>query len=222
MSRLTRRLRRYFFVGLIVIAPAGVTVFVLAWIFRRIDSILGEPLQLALGFRVPGLGFVLLGLVVILVGWLVHLAVGRRVLTAWNLALVRFPVVGRLYNAASQIVQSLVSDRRRIFQRTVLVPYPTDGVWAVGFVTNEEAPVMSRIVGAPCVNVFVPTTPNPTSGFLLIVPRDRVRETDIGVEEAMKLIISAGSVSPTGEPGPPVRRGLDLDTLLGRRISRPH
>lgn len=208
------RLRRYFFVGLIVMAPVGVTVLVLSWIFNTIDDILGEPLQAALGVRIPGLGFLLLALVVLAVGWIVHRAVGRRILHWWNDALLRFPVAGRLYNAASQIVQSMMADQRRVFKRTVLIPYPTEGLWAVGFVTHEEAPLMSRVLGAPCYNVFVPTTPNPTSGFMLVVPRARVVEVGITVEEAMKFVISAGSVSPAGMEGPVLRRGLDLDILF--------
>jgi uncharacterized membrane protein len=214
----TPRLRRYFLVGLVVIAPVGVTVVVLRWIFERLDAILGRPIQAALGLRIPGLGFILLGLTVLAVGWIVHQAVGLRLLRAWNDLLVRFPVTGRLYNAASQIVQSVVSDRTRIFKRTVLVPYPTEGLWAVGFVTHEEAPVMSRIVGEPCVNVFVPTTPNPTSGFLLVIPRTRVIETDISIEEAMKFVISAGAVPPVGGATPSPRRGLDLDDLFRDRV----
>ena len=207
------RFRRYFLTGLIVLAPVGVTAAILVWMFRTIDDILGNPLQAALGIRIPGLGFVLLLLAVMLVGWAVHLAAGRELLRLWNQALSRFPLTGRIYNAMSQIVQSTVGDRQRLFRRTVLVPYPTDGIWAVAFVTNEEAPVMSRFVGEPCVNVFVPTTPNPTSGFMLVVPRHRLREAPISVEDAMKLIISGGAVSP-GETSLPGRRGLDLDTLL--------
>lgn len=213
------RLRRYFLVGLVVIAPAGVTVVVLRWIFERLDAILGEPIQAAIGFRIPGLGFILLGLVVLVVGWVVHQAVGLRLLRAWNETLVRFPVAGRLYSAASQIVQSVVSDKSRIFKRVVLVPFPTDGIWSVGFVTNDQAPVMSRLVGQPCINVFVPTTPNPTSGLLMVVPRSRVIETDIAIEEAMKFVISAGAVSPVGGTTPAPPRGLDLDVLFRDRTS---
>lgn len=210
-----QRLRRYFFVGLIVMAPAGVTVFVLAWIFNHLDSIFGTPLQRALGVRIPGLGFVLLGFVVLAVGWVVHRAIGRRVLGSWNRALLRFPVTGRIYNATSQIIQAVVTQHRRIFKRCVLVPYPTEGIWAVGFVTNEEAPVMSQVVGEKCVNVFVPTTPNPTSGFLLVVPESRVRDLKVSIEDAMKLVISAGSVSPSSEAtGPVIRRGIDIETLF--------
>lgn len=213
------RLRRYFLVGLVVLAPAGVTVVVLRWIFERLDAILGASIQAAIGFRIPGLGFILLGLVVLTVGWVVHQAIGLRLLRAWNQTLVRFPVAGRLYNAASQIVQSVVSDKSRIFKRTVLVPFPTDGVWSVGFVTNDVAPVMSGLVGQPCVNVFVPTTPNPTSGLLMVVPKTRIIETDIAIEEAMKFVISAGAVSPVGGATPSPRRGLDLDDLFRDRGS---
>ena len=208
-----RRIRRFFFTGLIVLAPVGVTAVILVWMFRTIDNILGDPLRAAIGLKIPGLGFVLLVVAVTLVGWAVHLAAGRELLHLWNQALARFPLTGRIYNAISQIVQAIIGERQKLFQRTVLVPYPTDGIWAVGFVTNEDAPVMSRIIGDPCVNVFIPTTPNPTSGFMLIVPRDRTKEVDITVEDAMKVIISAGTVSP-GETPVLVRRGLDLESLL--------
>jgi uncharacterized membrane protein len=209
----TGRWRRYFFVGLVVIAPAGVTVFVLQWLFRRIDDILGQPLEAALGVHIPGLGFVLLAVFVFAVGWVVHQAVGRRLLGWWNGALARFPVVGRLYHATSQIFQTVISDRQKFFRRTVLVPYPTEGMWAVAFVTSEDAH-LGDVIGEPCVNVFVPTTPNPTSGFLLIVPRRLTRETSLSIEDAMKLVISAGAVSARGQTQIPSHRGLDIDTLL--------
>jgi uncharacterized membrane protein len=209
-----RRLRRYFIVGLVVIAPVGLTLFVLRWVFQTLDSILGNPLRDALGFRVPGLGFLLLAVFVVVVGWIVHRAAGRQLLHWWNEALVRFPLTGRIYNAVSQIVQSVVGERRKLFRRTVLIPYPTEGVWAIAFVTHDDAAVLSQLVGEPCVNVFVPSTPNPTTGFMLIVPRARIIETEISVEEAMKLILSGGAVSPSDIATLTRRRGLDLDSLL--------
>ena len=208
-----RRLRRYFFTGLVVIAPVGVTAVVLAWMFRTIDSILGEPLQTAVGVPLPGVGILLLLVAVVVVGWIVHFAAGRQLLHWWNEALARFPLTGRLYTAASQIVQTVVGEQRRLFQRTVLIPYPTEGLWAIAFVTREDSPVLSKVIGEECVNVFVPTTPNPTSGFMLVVPRNRVRPLDISVEEAMKLIMSGGAVTP-GDVATLRRRGLDLDSLL--------
>ncbi len=214
MKSFVRRLRRNFVTGLIVIAPVGLTIFVLRWIFDYLDAILGDPLRAALKITIPGLGFVLLMLFILLVGWTVRRTAGRQLLHWWNEALARFPLTGRIYNAVSQIVQALVGERHRFFRRAVLIPYPTEGIWAVAFVTNENAPVMSELVGEPCVNVFVPTTPNPTSGFMLVVPRDKTKPLQIPVEEAMKLIISAGAVSPADEPQLPGRRGLDLDSLL--------
>jgi len=211
---LLRLLRKYFVVGLVVIAPVGLTIFVLVWVFQRIDSILGVPLRNALGFWIPGLGLVLLFLFLVLVGWIVHLAAGRQLLRWWNRALSRFPLTGRIYNAVSQIVQSIVASRRRLFRRAVLVPYPTEGLWVVAFVTHEEAAGMSKWVGEPCINVFVPTTPNPTSGFMLIVPRNRVIDIDTPVDEAMKLIVSGGAVSPMEGRLTSTRPGLDLESLL--------
>lgn len=214
MNLTAKKLRRYFFTGLIVIAPVGVTVVVLVWLFGQIDNILGTPLRNLLGFRIPGLGLVLLVLVVLGVGWAVHRAAGRQVLHFWNEALARFPLTGRIYNAMSQIIQTVVGERRSFFRRTVLVPYPTEGIWAVAFVTNEDDPVMMALIGEPCVNVFVPTTPNPTSGFMLIVPKTKIKETGMTVDEAMRLVISAGAVSPHDAVPSPRRRGLDLESLL--------
>lgn len=207
-------IRKYFVVGLVVIAPVGLTAFVLAWLFQRIDSILGNPLRAAIGFWIPGLGLVILFVFLVLVGWLVHLAAGRQLLRWWNHALSRFPLTGRIYNAVSQIVQTVVGSRRRLFNRAVLVPYPTPGIWVVAFVTNEEPVETSKWVGEPCVNVFVPTTPNPTSGFMLIVPKHRLIAIDTSVEEGMKLIVSGGAVSPMGGPVRTTRPGLDLESLL--------
>lgn len=163
------RIRRYFFVGLIVLAPVGLTAVVLAWIFRQIDDILGEPIEVALGFRIPGLGFLMLGAIIITLGWAVHQAVGRRVLSWWNRALVRFPVTGHLYNAASQIVQSVVSEKRRVFTRTVLIPYPTDGL--VGDSLRHGRGIAPHVAsGRPALHARIrPDHPEPD----VRVPADR-------------------------------------------------
>lgn len=210
---LGRRLRRYFLTGLVVLAPVGLTVYVLYWLFIRVDALLGAPLERMLQFRIPGLGLLILIVVVTAIGWAVRRAAGRQLLMWWNASMVRFPLSGRIYSAVSQVVQSVIGSKRKLFRRTVLIPYPTDGVWAVAFVTNEESVMLSRAIGEACYQVFVPTTPNPTSGFMLIVPTERVKEVDISVEEAMKLIISAGALNP-GAPAIVGRQGLDLERLL--------
>ncbi|HYL22174.1 MAG TPA: DUF502 domain-containing protein [Gemmatimonadales bacterium] len=214
MSRPLRRLRRYFIVGLVVVAPVGATILVLSWAFRTIDAILGRPLERSVGVHVPGLGLAILALVIFLVGWGVQNAVGRRVVHRWNAALSRFPLTRRVYNVGSQIVQAMFAGDRRMFSRAVLVPYPAEGAWAVGFVTNEHTAAFSEIVGEPCLTVFVPTTFSvPPSGYLLIVPTARARPLGVSVEDAFKFVVSAGAVLPTGAPPPP---GLDLARLLGR------
>lgn len=208
-----RRFRQYFVVGLAVVAPLGVTVAVLGWAFRILDGIFGGLLARSAGVRVPGLGVAILLGVVLLVGWAVHHAVGRRLVQAWNAALVRFPLTRRIYSAGSQIVQAMLTGDRRVFTRAVLVPYPTEGLWAVGFVTNERAPIFSALLGEPCVTVFVPTSFSvPPSGPVLIVPGSRLRPLDISVEDALKFAVSGGAVLPAEAPSPP---GLDLGKLLG-------
>lgn len=215
MSASLRRLRQYFVVGLVVVTPVGVTILVLSWAFRTIDAIFGRPFQASVGVRVPGLGVVILVLLVLLVGWAVHHAVGRRLVQSWDTALSRFPLTRRVYNAGSQIVQAVLTGDRKVFSRAVLVPYPSEGLWAVGFVTNEETPLFSEVVGEPCLSVFVPTTFSvPPSGYLIVIPETRARPLDVGVEDAFKFVVSAGAVLPSGTPPVP---GLDLKKLLGER-----
>ncbi len=214
MNPTVRRLRRYLLVGLVVTAPVGLTVYVLAWVFNRLDHILGGPLERWLGLHIPGLGFILLALFVLLVGWLVHRTVGRQVLQWWNAAVVRFPLAGRVYNALSQITQSMLGENRRVFRRTVLVQFPAADVWTVGFITHEAPAALSALVGEPCVNVFVPIAPVPHSGWLLIAPVRLVRETSLSVEDAMKLVVSMGALAPGDEVTRLGRQGLDLDRLL--------
>src|SRR5260370_14254001 len=149
MPHPVRRVRQYFVVGLVVIAPVGDTIFVLSWAFRTIDAILGRPLEQSLGVRVPGLGFAVLGLLVLLVGSAVHNAVGRRLVQTWNTALARLPLTRRIYNAGSQIVQAMLAGDRRVFSRAVLIPYPTDGSSAVSFPTNDSTPIPSPILVYP-------------------------------------------------------------------------
>lgn len=209
-----RRLRRYFLTGLVVITPVGATWLILAWLFRRLDAILGEPLQRVMPVRVPGLGLLLLLVVILLVGWLAYQTAGRRLIHAWDRMLVRFPLTAHIYRAASQIAQTLMGQQRRIVQRVVLIPFPTEGSWAVAFVTNEESSANDEL-GESHVHVFLPTTPNPTSGYLLIVRRDRVRDLNLSVEDAMKLIISGGAMAPQPGAISPQERGLDIARLFG-------
>jgi uncharacterized membrane protein len=210
-----RRIRRYLLTGLVVLAPVGATALILAWLFRTLDGILGDPLRRILGWNIPGLGVLLLFITVLVLGWLATYTLGHQLIAVWNRFLGRFPLTATIYNASSQIVQTFVGEKRRIFLRAVLVPYPTEHSWALGWVTSESSPFAEAVLGEPCLHVFLASTPNPTTGWILIVPASRTHPVDLSVEEGMKLILSGGVVQPR-QGGPEPGAGLDLESLLRR------
>ena len=210
-----RRLRRYFLTGLVVLAPLGATVVIISWLFRTLDAILGDPLRQLLGRNIPGLGLLLLALSIRALGWIAHYAIGKELISVWNRFLGRFPLTATIYNTSSQIVQTFVGGNRRPFLRTVLVPFPSDGAWVLAWVTAESSPFAEAVLGEPCVHVFVASTPNPTTGWALIVPRSRTRAIDLSMEEAIKLILSGGAVGPRAG-GAARTEGIDLASLLRR------
>jgi len=207
-----RRIRRYLFEGLALIVPIGATAWILFWLFRRLDGILAPYIEPVLGRSAPGLGIVALLLLLIVVGGLAELAVGRRLTRLWNLAVERVPLVRPLYRGTSRIVEAIVGEDSRAFQEAVLFEYPSPGTWSVGFVTGEAPGDLPDEVETPAVTVFLPTAPNPMSGFLLIVPRSRTHTLDLPPDEALTFVLSMGSarMDRTGAaPAPEV--GLDPD-----------
>jgi uncharacterized membrane protein len=199
-------LRRHLMAGLIVIAPVTATVFVLWWIFQLLDGLLGRFLYPALGGLVgrdtvviPGLGLLVLFLLLVGVGWAAQRAIGSRVVAWWHATMERLPLTRRIYGAANRIVRTVFGEDSRPFKKVVLVEYPSAGRWSIGFLSAEAPAAMQRHVPG-AVSVFVPTTPNPTSGFLVIVPRHLVVELDITVDAAFTFILSAGSVHPDEVP----------------------
>lgn len=196
MRAFLHRLRRYFVTGLIVIAPVGVTAYVLVWLFQRLDPILGRYLP-ALGVRqIPGLGLMTLAAIVILVGWTSQIAVGRRLLYWWNTGLAKLPFARRIYSASSQIFQSVLDREDKLFQHCTLIEFPGPGTWAIGFETAPAPREIEEITGEPSVTVFLPTAPNPTSGFLLVLPRRSVHRLSLSVEDGLKLVLSIGVAAP--------------------------
>lgn len=206
------RVRRALLIGVIVITPVWVTATALVWIFERLDRVLGRYVEPVIGMHIPGLGFLALLLVVALVGWVAGRAVGRRVLGYWNTLLARLPFAGKVYNAASQIVQALFAQDKKIFKSCVLIEYPRRDCWTIGFLTHRGAEEICEIVGSECVSVFLPTVPNPTTGYILFLSPEQVKPLRMTVEDGFKLLISAGAVVPEGTPR--MIRGLDLETLL--------
>lgn len=199
------RFRRYFVAGLLVWLPLVATYVVLAFSIRLIDrSLLLLPPALRpenlIGFKIPGLGVILTLILVLLTGLIVANFFGRRLVGAWESLLSRIPLVRSVYGAVKQITASLFADASQSFREVVLVEYPRRGLWMLAFVTGDTPKQFQKVVGESLINIYVPTTPNPTSGFYIMVPPSDIKRLDVPVEVGLKMILSAGVVNPLDDP----------------------
>ncbi|HXF81615.1 MAG TPA: DUF502 domain-containing protein [bacterium] len=195
------RLRTYFITGLIVFLPVAITISVLAWLFRVMDSLLGWLLPPLLGRDVPGLGLAASLVVIFLLGVLGTNVLGKRLVAFFERLLLRIPLARSIYSATKSVSAVIFQQRRGAFQRPVLVEWPRAGLWTIAFVTGETPeglPGISRRL----LNVFVVTTPNPTTGFLMFVPEAETCALPMSVEDALKIVMSGGIVSPTMAAAP--------------------
>lgn len=206
-SSLGARVRRYFMAGVLITAPISITLY-LAWqVIQFIDGNVDKVLPPAynpetyLPFSVPGLGLIIVFLSLTLIGALTAGFVGRLWLRVSESIVGRMPVVRSIYMALKQILETVFSDSARSFKDAVLVEYPKKDMWVVGFLTGSaKGEIQDKVKGQDIFNIFIPTTPNPTSGFLVFVPRDSVVDLDMSVEQALKLVVSAGIVVPDELP----------------------
>lgn len=196
---LRRSFRKNLLAGLVVIAPITATIFVLWWIFQLLDNLVGRWIYPVLPFPIPGLGLVALLLLLLTVGWLASRAVGGRIVSAWHRMLENIPITRRIYGAANRIVRTLLGTDERPFKTVVLVEFPSAGRWSIGFLSGDAPHVMQAHI-PDSVSVFVPTTPNPTTGFLIVVPRTSVRPIDMTIDDAFTFILSAGAVRFDASP----------------------
>lgn len=201
MKKLGERLRRYLVLGLIVIAPLGVTAFILRWLFERIDVIIGRYLPPIAGIRWPGLGIAALVVLLLIIGWISDRTLGRRVLDRWDHLLSRVPLVRRIYGASSRIVESVLDRQENLFRYCALIEYPAPGSWALAFATARAPKEVEAEIGSRAVTLFLPTVPNPTSGYLLILPEERVRRLEMSVEDGFRMILSVGAAVPAEGDG---------------------
>jgi uncharacterized membrane protein len=217
-SRTRIRLRNYFLTGIVVAAPIGITMY-LTWAFVHwVDSRV-KPLipgvynpDNYLPFSVPGVGLLFAILIITLLGFLTANFVGRAVVSTGETMLGRMPLVRNLYRGLKQLFQTVLSKSGRSFQKVVLVEYPTPGVWRVGFVAAKaKGEVAQKLAGEEPLAVFIPNTPNVTAGFLVFVPKREAMVLDMTVEEAAKMIISAGLVAPPHRAGEPVESLREKD-----------
>ncbi|NLJ80493.1 MAG: DUF502 domain-containing protein [Firmicutes bacterium] len=190
-------MRRYFINGLLILLPGVITVYVLVFGLVTIDGILGKVIARLVGFHIPGAGAVLTLLLVLATGIFTTNVIGRKVFHWAEGIFLKIPILNNIYQGVGQVVKAFSdSNEAQRFQRVVLVQYPRLGMYALGFVTNEDIPEFNTVIKSSSTTVFIPTTPNPTSGVFIVVPSTDCLPVDISVEDAFKTIISAGIVGP--------------------------
>ncbi|MCP4328032.1 MAG: DUF502 domain-containing protein [Alphaproteobacteria bacterium] len=196
------RLRAYFLAGILVTAPFAVTLY-LAWVLVSFVDSRVTPLipakynpETYLPFSLPGLGLVVLIVALTLVGSMTAGLVGRIFIRTSERVLNRMPIIRSVYGAAKQIFETVLAQQSNAFREVALFEYPRPGCWAIGFVTNYQQGGIERYIEDDLVSIMLPTTPNPTSGYLLFVPKRDIIILDMTIEEAMKLVISGGIVLP--------------------------
>lgn len=190
-----RNLRRYLLEGLAVIGPVGLSIWVLSWLFVRMDGILGRYLDPLLGWSAPGVGLLVLLLLLLVVGWITERALGARLLALGDTVMDRVPVARQVYRGSRRILKTVLGEDRIAFQEVVAFEWPDDGRWTIGFVTGTPPAEVRARLGDDSATVYLPTAPNPASGYLVMMPRTRLVPLDLSVEDAFTFIFSAGSVS---------------------------
>lgn len=194
-------MRRYFITGLLVWIPLGITFYVLQFLVSSMDQtlqLLPESLQPRtwLGFHLPGIGVLMVVVVVFLTGLLAANIIGQRLHAYWEGLLFRIPVVKSIYFGVKQVSDTLFSSTGQAFRKALLVQYPREGSWTIAFLTGRPGGDVTNHLRGEFVSVYVPTTPNPTSGFFLMMKRSDVVELDMSVDTALKYIVSMGVVAP--------------------------
>ncbi|RMH08554.1 MAG: DUF502 domain-containing protein [Nitrospirae bacterium] len=198
-------LKRYFLTGLLVITPIWGTILVLKTLFVTVDSILGNVLAKVVteDYYVPGLGIVTLVLLVFLAGMMATNFIGSRIVRRWEELLERVPIVRGIYTTIKSMMDILSFKQREKYNKVVMIQFPKNGHYCLAFVTGETREEIQDLTPDPLVHVYVPTSPNPTSGYFLLVPEREIISVDLSVEEAMKLIVSGGLYSANKSLGVP-------------------
>ena len=191
------RIRNYFFTGILVLIPIGITLYLTVFFIKISSKILPKELNpdTYLPYNIPGLEILISLFIITFVGWLSLTFLGKRLIIFFESILNRIPILRTIYSSAGQLLENF-SQNKKNKKSVVLVQYPRTGIWAVGFATKENTGKIKDAIGQETINVFVPTTPNPKSGFLLMFPKKDVIFLDLSFEEASKFVVSAGSINP--------------------------
>ncbi|MEY4698618.1 MAG: hypothetical protein RLZZ619_164 [Pseudomonadota bacterium] len=208
-------MKKYFIAGMLVWAPLAITIWVMTWGLSVLDGVFGSVMSALMAilpsalkpalqsFRdLPGVGILIVLAIILATGVFAANFVGQWWIKLWDQIITHIPIVKSIYSSVKQVSGTLFSSKGNAFRKAVLIPYPRNGSWTIAFVTGTPADEVATKLGSEHVNVFLPTTPNPTSGFFMIVPRADIIELEMGVEEALKHIVSMGSVPPLSQSVP--------------------
>ena len=212
-GRFRSHLRGYFLAGILVTAPIGITFYISWLLIRWVDSKVTPLIPVAynpetyLPFAVPGLGLVIVFILLTFIGWATAGLLGRLWTRVTERVLARMPVVRSVYGAVKQIIETILKQQSNAFRQVVLFEYPRRGSWALGFITGQTQGEVQNLTSDDVVNVFLPTTPNPTSGYLLFIPKKELVILDMTVEEGIKMVVSGGIVTP-----PDLRSAAERET----------
>ena len=199
---LAAKLRNYFLAGMILTAPVVITIYVSWQFFDYVDQNFKALIppqynpETYLPFSLPGLGLLVMFVLITAIGALAAGFIGRALVRAGERILARMPIVRNIYSALKQIFQTVFADKSKAFREVVLIEYPRKGSWALGFATGTTTGEVQHVIDDEVVNVFLPTTPNPTSGYLLFLPRRDVTFLSMNIEDGIKMVISGGVVTP--------------------------
>ena len=208
-------MKRYLIAGLLVWVPLGITIYVINFLVTTLDQTLllvPTPLrpEALVGFHIPGLGVLLSFLILWVTGVIAANFFGQRLIRLWESLLGRIPVVKSIYSSVKQVSDTVLSDQGTAFRKALLVEFPRPGCWTIAFLTGAPAESVVDHLPGDHVSVYVPTTPNPTGGYFVMLPRSAVRELDMSVDDALKYIISMGVVSPRRRHLPPAKAATPL------------
>lgn len=214
-------MRKYLIAGLLVWMPLGITFLVIRAIVGLLDKTLllipemYRP-ETLLGFNIPGLGVALAIILVLVTGMIVANFLGKRLIVAWEKFLARIPLVRSLYAAIKQIMEAVLATDAQSFRKVLLIEYPRKGLWSLAFMTSDNLGEVQAKTTGEVMSVFIPTTPNPTSGFIIMVPKDDVIELDMAVEDGLKMIISLGVAVPPWQ-----KEQLVAEQKTAQQIAKP-
>ncbi len=200
LKRIKHRLRNYFLTGLLVVVPIGITIFILKFVIGKLDemlAVLPPPLhpQTYIPFHVPGLSLVIMFLIVMIVGIVTRNILGRKLVQIGEKIVDKIPILRSIYLLAKQLMETIFSQDKASFKQVVMVEYPRKGLYSLGFVTGIARGEVQENTSQKVLNVFIPTSPNPTSGYLIMIPEEDLITLDMDVEAAFKLILSGGVVT---------------------------